>query len=85
MEVFRVWDGRGQDRRKIVQKVWSALATLHIINIDLPPWIGKKNILVILYYVTYVTYLIFRRTNKEIHHYIHESRSSANHSVSYKR
>ena len=54
MEVFRVWEGRGQDRRKIVQKVWSALATLHIINIDLPPWIGKKNILVILRYIRYL-------------------------------
>ena len=42
LEVFRRWEGRGQDRKKVVQKLWSILSTINIINLDIPPWIGEK-------------------------------------------
>lgn len=43
-EIFRRWEGRGQDRKKVVQKLWSALSTINICNFEIPPWIGEKGI-----------------------------------------
>ena len=44
LEIFRRWEHRGQDRKKVVQKLWSALSTINICNFEIPPWIGEKGI-----------------------------------------